>query len=278
MRLTDKLIESIKSLNKSLWIIIVPILLDLHKFFLYNKIFNTTYTPTSKLFLIKIGIVSIPPSIKFIFEDLPSYLFEYNNMKLSGVVNSFSLFNVSLLILVTLILSFINGGYLSIVNKLNKEKSSIKDFFILGNKVWFKFFIVDIISIIPIALFIMNRDFAFLSVIFAVIFLLLFYLKYSFVADNLSFIDHCKKSILVLSNNLKMTLKVIFFPSVIFSVLSIPIYLLLRLGTIGIIFDIIIFSYMGTVVNKVVLDVYKNISKNMIPSENEKKSTIDIRV
>lgn len=65
--------------SKLLWIIIIPIALDLANLFSWEKVYHTVYNPVQKLFLIKLGFIGAPPSVSYLFEDFPTPLFKYDS-------------------------------------------------------------------------------------------------------------------------------------------------------------------------------------------------------
>ncbi|WP_186430379.1 hypothetical protein [Clostridium sp. BSD9I1] len=258
MELGDRFRSGRKFINKFLWIICIPIVLNLTELFSYQLIYKTNYLPITKLFIIKIGIISAPPSVGFLLEDFPSPLLHYNGISgLRGIIYEFNLFNVFLMITFILITSFISSGYFSIISAKEESTPGIKNFFINGNENWYKFFILHIIEFIPFAFGIVNNKFVFLAFI-NVIFM---YVDYSIAVDGGRLKDNFKKGILFLFNNLGLTIKMAFYYGMIFSLLSMAVHFLGSLGTIGIIIDIIIVAYFGVAVNRAVLEVYTFVSK-----------------
>lgn len=214
--------------------------------------------PITKLFTIKIGIIPAPPSVSFLLEDFPSPLFQYNSIGgFRGIIYEFNLFNVFLMITFILITSFISSGYFSVISAKEESRPGIRNFFINGNENWYKFFILYIIEFIPFVLGIVNNKFAFLALI-NVIFM---YVDYSIAVDGGRLKDNFKNGISFLFDNLGLTIKMAFYYGMIFSLLSIIIYFLGNLGTIGVIIDIIIVAYFGAVVNRAVLEVYTFMNK-----------------
>ncbi|MBM7868656.1 hypothetical protein JOC70_000125 [Clostridium pascui] len=258
MELGDRFRSGREFINKFLWIIGIPIFLNLTQLFSYQFIYKTNYLPITKLFTIKIGIIPAPPSVSFLLEDFPSPLFQYNNIRgLRGIIYEFNLFNVFLMITFILITSFISSGYFSVISAKEESRPGIRDFFINGNENWYKFFILHIIEFIPFALGIVNKRFAFL----AIMNFIFMYVEYSIAVDGGRLNDNFKKGISFLFNNLGLTIKMAFYYGVIFSLLNIVVYLLGSLGTLGVITDIIILAYFGAIVNRAVLEVYTLISK-----------------
>lgn len=252
--LGEKLGKGMEFINKNIWIVLVPVILDISQLFAYQNIFKTVYVPAYKIFTIKFGFISAPPSVQYILEDFPSALFKYNNNSYNGIINEFSLFNVLLIITVLLITSFINGRYLYMLGKNGDKPLSIKEFFTPDNKLWFKFFILQVIYTIPFMLMFIRKELVFLAFI-NIIFV---FVKYSVAVDDVSIKDNFKDGISFLFNNIGLSIRMaLYYGVLVFSILSIFIYLLTYFNTIGIIIDIIIVSYFGSMVNKAVLEIYR---------------------
>ena len=130
MSISEKFREGCRFIrNKILWIILIPIVIDLANLLFWQKVYHAAYYPIKKLFMIKFGFIGAPPSVNFILEDFPSFLFKYDSNGVSGIINRLSLFNVALFITVMLIRSFLNSGYMSIVGTNYVEEVRIADFF-----------------------------------------------------------------------------------------------------------------------------------------------------
>lgn len=254
MSIPDKFREGCRFIrNRILWIIFIPIVIDLANLLSWEKVFHSTYHPVQKLFMIKFGFIGVPPSVNFILEDFPTALFKYDsNNGFSGIINRISLFNVALFITVMLIVSFLNSGYMSIVGTSYVEKVRIEDFFIKGNRKWHKFFLLECIIGLPIALMGFNKNFMFLSFV-SVIFV---YVKYSFITDEVGILGNFRLGIVFLFNNLGLTMKMALYFGVIFSLISLVAFPMLNLGRIGIIIDTVICAYFGASVNRAILEIY----------------------
>jgi hypothetical protein len=238
--------------RKVLWIILLPILLDLANLFSWEKVYHTVYNPVRKLFVFKLGFIGAPPSVNYILQDFPSPLFKYDNNGLSGMITRFSLFNAVLFITVVLIVSFLHSGYMSVVGTSYEDKVRIRDFFIKGNRKWHKFFLLDCITWLPITLIIFNKNFIYLSFI-NVIFV---YVKYSFVRDEVGVLENFRLGISFLFNNLGLTIKMVLSFGLIFSFISVVVFILGGMGKVGIIIDIIICAYFGASANRAIFEVY----------------------
>lgn len=252
MSLGESFSSSRKFINKFLWILLIPIALDLCQLFAHEYFFKTEYVPIKRLFSIKLGIISSPPSVNFILEDFPPVLFQYNNSGLKGIIHEVSLFSIFLMITITLIISFIHSGYLSVLGEKADNKISIKDFFTMGNKNWFKFFVLHLVQSIPVILILFAKEF----IVLGFLFILFFYVQYSIVVDEGKISENFIKGMSFLFSNLGLTIKMALYFGFIFSLLSILVYVLTSFSTVGIIIDIIIIAYFGAVVNKTVLKVY----------------------
>jgi len=257
MSLGNMFSSGIKFINKLLWIILIPIALDLWQLFAHQYFFKTDYSPIKRLFSLKVGIISSPPSINFILEDFPPVLFQYNSNGLKGIIHEVSLFNVFFMLTIILITSFIHSGYLSVLGVKAEGKISIKDFFIMGNRNWFKFFILHLIQYIPVILILFAKEF----IVLGFIFVLFFYVQYSIVVDAGKISENFIKGMSFLFSNLGLTIKMALYFGFIFSLLSILIYLLTSFSTIGIVLDIIIIAYFGAAVNRAVLQIYTEKSR-----------------
>lgn len=253
MSISEKFREGCRFIrNKILWIIFIPIVIDLANLLCWQKVYHAVYYPIQKLFMIKFGFIGAPPSVNFILEDFPTALFKYDSNGVSGIINRLSLFNVALFITVMLIVSFLNSGYMSIVGTNHVEKVRIADFFIKGNRKWHKFFLLECITWLPITLMVINKNFMFFSFV-SVIFV---YVKYSFIVDEASILENFRLGIVFLFNNLGLTMQMALYFGVIFSLISLVAFLMLNLGSIGIIIDIVICAYFGAGTNRAVLEIY----------------------
>lgn len=253
MNLRDKLSEGSNFVNKILWIIAIPITLDLVGLFSYERLFHTVYVPAIKIFTIKLGFMFNPPSVKYLLDDFPSTLFQYNNNALTGIITSFNLFNVLLAVTVLLIYSFIHSGYMSVIGTDVNNKISIKDFFIKGNKNWFKFYLFNCVLYLPLTFVLIDKSFILLSFV-NVIFV---FVKYSMVVDEVNILDNFKIGIRFLFCNLGLALKMALYYGFLFSLLSLLIYGVASIGTAGVVIDIIICAYFGAVINKAVMECYR---------------------
>jgi hypothetical protein len=261
MSISERFGEGCKFIgSKILWIVFIPIVLDLANLFSWEKVYHTVYHPVQKLFVIKLGFIEAPPSVSYLLENFPTPLFKYDNSGVSGIISRITPFNAVLFITVMIVESFLHSGYLNIIGTSFEEKVRIRDFFIKGNRKWHKFFLLDCVTWIPIMLAGFNKNFIFLSFI-NVIFV---YVEYSFVADEVSILKNFLLGIEFLFNNLGLTIKMALYFGLIFSPISLVVFPLANLGTIGIVIDIIICAYFGAATNRAVFEIYAAKGKNLV--------------
>lgn len=258
MSITDKLFEQFKAIHKVIWIIFLPVILDIGELQLFERIFKTDYEPISKLFNLKIGFISAPPSIRYILEDFPSLLFQYNASGFRGVINQVNLANVLLLLAFILVTSFLFGGYLSVISQAGHKRVTFKDFLKEGNKVWFKFFILSLLEVIPFLLMFIKKEYAY----FALVYFVFVYVQYSIVVDKVSLKENFQFGIRFLSQNLRLTIRMAISFGILFSLVGIVIHPLAKMGLNGIVLGSIITAYFGAVFNKAVLEIYREVSQN----------------
>lgn len=96
---------------------------------------------------------------------------------------------------------------------------------------------------------------------FGLVFLPLLYVKYSIVVDDVSLIDNFKLGIRFFFENLRLTIKMAFSFGISFSLVGIGIYPLASMGFKGIVLGAIITAYFGAVINKAVLEIYREVSE-----------------
>ncbi len=180
MSLRTKFYEQFKPVHQVIGIISIPIILDLADYLLFERIFRTVYLPAQKLLTLKLGFISAPPSVRFILEDFPSLIFQSNNSGLRGIVNQLTIFNVLLLLSLTLIFSFLHSGYLGVLAEAGRRPLGWKAFFSLGNQFWFRFFILQVLGFLPLLLVLIDPWLAVLGLINV----LFVYVQYSIVVDE----------------------------------------------------------------------------------------------
>jgi hypothetical protein len=259
MAITEKLMEQFKAIHKVIWIILLPVILDIGELSLFERIFKSEYEPVSKLFNLKIGFISAPPSVRYILEDFPSLIFQYNSSAFRGVINQINLTNLLLILSVLLVTSFLDSGYLAVISQAGYKRVTFKDFLRDGNKLWFKFFILTLLGVIPMLLVLIKKELGYGY--FGLVYVLLVYVKYSIVVDDVSLINNFKLGISFLFENLGLTIKMAFSFGVFFSLVGICIYPLAAMGSKGIVLGAIITAYFGAVINKAVLEIYREISE-----------------
>jgi hypothetical protein len=253
MSLTEKFMECCRYIkNKVLWIILIPAFLDTANLLGWEKMFHTSYNPIQKIFMIKLGIIGAPPSISFLFEDFPSLLFKYDSNGYSGIVTRFSLYNAVLLVTIIMITSFINSFYMGMISTGSLEKPGLKNVLLKANRLWHKFFLMNLITTIPIILMAFSRSFIFLYFIF----IIFIYVQYSFAADDVTLMENFRRGISFLFNNLGVTIKMALVTGLAFTIFSLIAFPLLKLGNAGVIIDILICAYLGAASNRMVFEVY----------------------
>lgn len=260
MAVTEKLYEQFKAIHKVIWIILLPIILDIGELSLFERIFKSEYVPVAKLFKLNLGFISAPPSIRYFLEDFPSLIFQYNySSAFRGVIDQINLTNMLLLLAIVLVTSFLDSGYLAVISQAGHRRVTVKDFIRDGNKLWFKFFILALLGVIPMLLVLSKKELGYGY--FGIVFLPLVYVKYSMVVDDVSLIDNFKLGISFLFENLGLTIKMAFSFGIFFSLVGICIYPLASMGFKGIVLGAIITAYFGAVINKAVLEIYREVSE-----------------
>lgn len=257
MNLREIFKESIRSINKSIWIIFIPCILDILDLICYEKIFNTKYMPHLDIISFQMGIISAPPSIRHMIKNFPDPLFEYKNGAFLGIINELTLFNLFIFLTFICFMSFVNGGYLGIINNISDKRASFRDFIILGNKFWSRLFILDIINFIPFLLVFIDKNFIWICILY----IPFFYVRYIMIADDIPLILALKKSLNVLIDNFKLTIKMMFQCGILYLPISVVIYFISQLDYFGIVFSIFIVNYFGVCINKTVFEIYKNLKK-----------------
>lgn len=257
MSMRDTFYDQFKPVHRVIGIILIPIILDLANYLLYEKIFRTEYLPTYQLLKVKFGFVSAPPSVRFILEDFPSFLFQANNGGVSGIVYQLTLFNVLLILSMTLVLSFLHSGYMGLLAESGRRPLGVKDFFVLGNKFWFQYLILQVLVLLPLILMLISPA----MIILGWIYILFVYVQYAIVVDGGSIQDNFERGISFLRQNLRLTLIMAFYFGLLFSLLGILIHVLASQGRPGIVIAIVLTAYLGAVVNKTVLEIYREKSQ-----------------
>ncbi|MEW9094211.1 MAG: hypothetical protein AB2417_03925 [Clostridiaceae bacterium] len=253
MSVSDKYSKSLGKLNKYVWIILIPILLDSLALIFNWLIYKVKYTPTPNIFKIKIGLMHTPASVRFLLDDFPTPIFSYKNNIVSGLLINIDLFTICLTITILLVISYFIGVYLVTLSKIGEEDFNLREAFMLDNSIWAKLFLYKLITIIPMILFILDK--AFIVTFFLLIFFV--YVEYSIVLDKGSILTNFKNGMAFLFNNIGLTIKSAFYCGFIFAILSIIVLPIANLGTLGIIVDIIIVAYFGTAFNKMIMEMYR---------------------
>lgn len=248
MNLVRKLKESKKSLQSKDWIYVMPIILDFSVLFIHRYILKRNYIHKGKVIDFNIGIISSPPSISYIFKDYPHPLMDI-------ISQDTNIFTLGLLVLFTIIMSFINGAYLALLNK--DEKIKIKNFIKEGNKFWDKFFIYRLIVNIII---LYGLKYNINPIILILINIIMTYIPYSIICEEGNIFFIIKKSIQVLFNNILDTIKLLVLCAGLFFIIYLPTKYIFISTTIEILFFIMLISYFGVIINKTILEIYKQSS------------------
>ncbi|WP_459195849.1 hypothetical protein [Wukongibacter baidiensis] len=257
MKLFDMLIEGYKKIIKIIWVALIPIGMDLVSYLLYINTFNLPYNGIDKSFVLKLGIIQAPPTAKFILEDFPTVLYSYNSdYGMTGIVSELTVFNCFLLLTIVLIHAFLTSGYMGCLERAGIERVTPISFFSLGNKNWFKYFILNLVYCISFLL-------CFIGIIPKGLLLFLFFIifmEYAIVVDDLPINESFSKALRIFVNNIILVIRMGICYGLVFSLASIILLPLSRSGTIGIITVISAVNILGIGVNKAVLEVYRKIS------------------
>lgn len=249
----NKYRQALKDINKVILLAIIPICMDFFTLFVYENVFKTTYIPNKKTIILKLGIISTPPSIKYVYEDFPSLLSDYNTQYGNlGIINNITLLNGFLILSFILINSFLKAGYLACLKKAGRELVNIKDFFTHGNRYWFKLFVLDLIEFLPFILMMIQKS----LFIFILITILFYYVEFSIIVDEGCMRDNFKNGIGFLFDNLGLTIKIMIYCGIVYSIFSLILFPLGSAGKIGMCFAMIIVIYFGMGFNKLMLEVY----------------------
>jgi len=257
MELFNVLGEGYKRTSKIIWIALVPIAMDLVSYLLYINIFNLHYSGTDNLFILKLGIIQAPPTVKYILKDFPNVLYSYNSdYGMTGIITELNAFSCLLLLNCILFSSFLTSGYMGCLERAGIKRVTPIDFFILGNRNWFKYFVLSLVYYIPMILGLMGIiPAAFLLFLFFVIFV-----QYAIVVDDLPIRDSFSNGLRVFINNVILVIKIGICYGLIFSLASIILLPLSRGGILGIIMVIAVVNTLGIGVNKAVLEIYRKLS------------------
>ena len=258
MRLGEKLEDGFDFLIKTLWIVLIPIILDISNLLVFQQTFKTKYIPLQNTVFYRLGIISAPPSFRFIQQDFPRALLDFDlTLGLRGVINELTSFNILLGITVLLISSFLHSGYLGVLSKREGELVSVRDFFICGNSRWLKFFIFKVVLIIPIILYFLDRSLGFM-ILFNVIY---FYVPYVIVVEERNIVDSFIRGIAFLFNHFWLSIKMAFYFGLIISLAGMLFFVTQEMGIPKIIVGIPLTAYLGVAVNKAVLEIYREVSQ-----------------
>lgn len=256
MILTEKLSKAREAMGKTWWIVFVPIVLDVIAFTSYTQIFKMQYYPPAKFFILKLGVISAPPSASYLLENFPSIIIGFNSQYgVTGFIREINLLNMLIVLSSIMIMSFFKSGYMGCIERAGIEKVKPLDFFVFGNKNWFKFFVLDIINIIPALLMFKSLGYIYLMMLFVIF----FYVKYSIVVDDKSLGQNFSRGISLLFDNFGLTIKMALYYGFLFSLVSPVIFYFSASGNIGVIISIVIISFLGVIFNKATLEIYRGI-------------------
>lgn len=272
MKLFNMLIEGYRKIIKIIWIALIPIGINLVSYMLYINSFNLSYRGVDKSFVLKLGIMQAPPSVKFILEDFPTLLYSYNSeYGMTGIASELNMFNCFLLLTIILIQSFLTSGYMGCIERAGIERVTPISFFTLGNKNWFKYFVLSLVYHVPMLLCltgIMPR-----GLLFFLVFTM--FIEYTIVVDNLPIKQTFSKGLRIFVNNIILVIKMAVCYGLIFSLTSIILLPLSRSGVMGIIIVITVVNILGIGVNKAVLEIYRKISFEDSNSTGDRDDTIN---
>lgn len=261
MNLSEHLSNGYKKVWPISWIIVIPLLIDLASLFANSYFLKQTYYGMDKIFTIKFGLISAPPSAKYLLENFPSILYSYNTQYgVTGIITQLNPFNFFLILSVILITAFLNSAYMGCLEKVGRNQVHLQDLFILGNKNWYKYFILDLLTAIPLFFILADVIELGFAIFITPLFVILFYVQHSIVIDDIPLKQNFAKGIKVFFNNFGLTLKMAIWYGIIISLTSLLIFPLSRMGTYGIIIAVAIIDFLGLGVNKAVLEVYRELA------------------
>lgn len=267
MNLTEKLSKAREAMGKTLWIVFVPIVLDVIVFTTYTQIFKMKYYPPAKFFILKLDVISVPPSTSYLLENFPSSIIGFNSQyDVTGFIQEINMLNMLIVLSSIMIISFFKSGYMGCVERAGIEKVKPLDFFVFGNKNWFKFFVLDIINIIPALLMFKSLKYLYLRILFVIF----FYVKYSIVVDGKSLGQNFSRGISLLFDNLGLTIKMALYYGFLFSLIR---SFFSASENIGVIISIVIISFLGVIFNKATLEVYRGIVNGETIIKNTEDNT-----
>lgn len=265
MNLGARLARAYGDVKKVLWIIIVPIFLDMMGLLTYIYFLKGEYIGINKFFILKLGAISAPPSASYIIENFPSIFLSYNSSYgPSGLIMTFSVFNVFLALSFSLIQSFLKSGYMGCLEAAGRERVKPLEFFSLANKNWFKYFILQLVNCVFLFMMIINPSFIIISIIASI---LLFYAQYAIVVEEGSLLKNIKNSMNILGRYIMETIKICIYYGFLMSLTSPLVFPISRMGYGGLIIAMVIINYFGMSVNKAILELYRDtfVGEHAIP-------------
>lgn len=258
VNLNERIGNAYSDVKKVLWIILVPIFLDMVSLLTYIYFLKGEYIGINKLFILKLGAISAPPNASYIIENFPSVFLSYSSSYgTSGLIMTFSVFNVFLALSFSLIQSFLKSGYMGCLEAAGRERVKPLESFSLANKNWFKYFILQLVNCVFLFMMISNRSFIIISFIVS---MLLFYTQYSIVVEEGSLLKNIKNSMHTLGKYLMKTTGICIYYGFLMSLTSPLVFPISRLGYGGLIIAMVIVNYFGMSVNKAILELYRDMS------------------
>lgn len=260
MNLSDRLRDAFQYTSKNLLLALIPILMDIITYFVYITVTGLDYSLQGQAFVLKFGIISAPPSVGFLLDNFPSILPKFNtNFGEIGLLNEITLFNIFVSICYILFISYMTSCYMNYLEKINRVKLNIIDFFKEGNANWFSYFILGLLNFVVLILCKIDSVFSLLLLPL----ILLYYVQYSIVIDNgYSVLDNFITGVRVLLSNLGATIKMAICFGPLISLCGIIVFPVLSTGKLGMIIAISLVDFIGVIVNKAVLESYREFSSN----------------
>ncbi|MCX8129076.1 MAG: hypothetical protein N3I35_03130 [Clostridia bacterium] len=239
MTYTDAANRGAKIIRKNLWLLLIPVVSD-SVVLLLNYLSSGVFINISKIpsFQLKFTLPSSLPSLKNIVDAFPDLIsFSTNTGFQNSILSPYttipapwsSLYIVCSVLLFSIFTAFLEGGFLGcIANTYRKdEKSSIKDFIHFGCHYWNRFLGLRVIGYLAIAFGI-----AFLPVIFVYFFvaLLIFYLSYALVWDDVSVFEAFTRAVSRFTSRLGNSLGYMIYLAFLLGLLSLVVIPLSRIS------------------------------------------------
>ncbi len=261
MSLTDRLAKGYGQCLRVIWIAAIPILIDLSKLFSNMHFLKTRYQGINDLFVIKLGIISSPPSVHYLLENFPAILYSFSTKYgISGIITEMNPFYFFLTLTIILLLSFFRSAYMGCIEMAGRENISLPKLLVMANKNWFRFFILQLIGRIPLFFIAVDGLHRVLMFVVSLVAILIYYVQYSIVVDRVSLKENFSRGVNILFDNFGLTVKMAVVYGPLLSLASILISPLSRAGMPGVITSIVMVSLLGLGVNKAVMEIYRELS------------------